>query len=253
MFSPVGKKKLLIQQKFGGGGGGPVSNDGARSASPNSRSPSRPGTSRPLSPEKDDTKQKMKLLAPTSVIAATGVLESALSDAGMTGVVMRKILEATTRYRPHRDAILLKAFESKTLDYQFFRQNLATAFWLTFTDDEFQAVIEFFDPTKAGIVDGYSFMIAFTRLAAIRKDHESQLVREKQEEFIANKKAQEEREKLEKEKRNEMAVDYSFNEATKITALRKLEKAAKHFDPNHPSSPSTAAFEVKSIKPAVFK
>lgn len=251
MFSPIGKKKRLIEQKFSRGG------ERVGSSSPRSRSPTRGGSISPRSPSPsgslDDTRQRMKLLAPTSMIAASGVLERALSDPGMTGVVMKRILEATARYRPGRDAITLKAFEAKTLEYSFFRQNLSTAFWLTFTDDEFQAVIEFFDPTKAGIIDGYSFMIAFTRLAAMRKDNEAQIVREKQEAFMRNKQAEEERDKIEKEKRNDLAVDYNFNEASKKSALRKLEQAAKNFDPYHPASPSTAAFEVRAIKAAVFK
>lgn len=249
MFSPVGKKKLLIQQKFARG------DDRGRSLSPSSPHGGRPRSvsSGSPSPQPENVNEKIKLLAPTSAIAATSSLEKALADPGMPGVVMRKVMEATTRYRPHRDAILLKAFESKSMEYQFFRQNLNTAFWLTFTDEEFQAVVQHFDPTKAGIIDGYSFMIAFTRLAAMRKDSEAQVVREKQEIFERNKKDEEERQRIEKEKRNDLAVDYNFNAATQKSALRKLEHAAKNFDPYHPSSPSTIAFEVKSIKPAVFK
>ncbi|RYH16498.1 hypothetical protein EON65_30015 [archaeon] len=96
-------------------------------------------------------------------------------------------------------------------------------------------------------------MIAFTRLAAMRKDHELALVREKQEAYEKSVQDSKERERIEKEKKNELAVDYNYNEATKTNALRKLERAAKNFDPYHPASPSTAAFEVKKIKPSVFK
>eukprot|EP01031_Cornospumella_fuschlensis_P040448 gene40448-49296_t len=126
MFSPVGKKKYLIQQKFGGSTERAIS-----PGSPGSRSPSRGPRSRSSSPtlsQKDDSLKKLRLLAPTSVIAANGALEKALGDVGMTGQIMRKLLEATTRYRPHRDAILLKAFESKTMAYEFFRLNLNSAF-----------------------------------------------------------------------------------------------------------------------------
>eukprot|EP01039_Chlorochromonas_danica_P011214 gene11214-12506_t len=267
MFSPVGKKKILLQQKFARG-----DDSGHRALSPSSsptrghgtessrHSPTRSSfggasvSSRSTSPSERASRGKVKIPpSSASQVAATGALERALSDPGMLGIVMRKILQATTNYRPHRDAILLKAFESKVLEYQFFRLNLNTAFWLSFSDEEFQTVVDYFDPSKAGLIDGYAFMIAFTRLAAIRKDHEAQLVREKQEEFLKNKEAEEERELIEIEKRNDLAVDYHFSEGVRKTALKKLELAAKNFDPYHPSSPSTAAFDVKFIKPAAFK
>lgn len=256
MFSPIGKKKILIQKKFNGG----VSPDSSRPGSPTNllqsipkspSSPSRRGGS--LSPDIREIRAKLKEQAPTSAIASTACLETALADPGTIGDVMRRILEATARYRPERDSVMLKAFESKTIDYYLFRQNLNAVFWLQFNDEEFNALVKYFDPTSTQLIDGYSFMIAFTRLSGIRKAKESAITREKQEMFEKQQAEERERKMLEKEKRMETAVDYNFTPEIKTAALKKLETAAKNFDPAHPSAPSTRAFDVAFLKPAEFR
>lgn len=247
----MGKKKILLQQKFGGS---TASISPSRSSSPKARSssPSSPN-GRSNSPDLREMRKKIKELAPTSAIAATNRLESALTDVGHLGTVMKKILEATSRYRSDRDGVMLKAFESRTIEYEFFRHNLQAVFWISFTDEEFQVLLDYFDPTKTGIVDGYSFMIAFTRLGAIRKSRESMEIREKQEIFEQNIKDDKERAILEKNKKLESGVDYSFTPDIKKIAMLKLESAASKFDPGHPSAPSTKAFDINGIKPATFR
>ena len=116
MFSPMGKKKILLQQKFGGSTSTAAASPSDRSKSPNAR--------RSHSPDLREIRKQIKELAPTSVIAATNRLENALTDVGLLGNVMKKILEATSRYRADRDSVMLKAFESRTLQYDFFRHNL---------------------------------------------------------------------------------------------------------------------------------
>jgi hypothetical protein len=252
MFSPMGKKKLLLQQKFGG--------TSAQPGSPPSLSPPRPSTSTVGSAitSRDDRdlkelKKKLKIQAPTSTVAASGRLEVALSDVGHLGDAMRRIMEATARYRPERDGILLKAFESRTIDYEFFRLNLRNVFWLSFSDDEFKALIEYFDPTSAELIDGYSFMKAFVRLSGIRKTRDSLEVREKQEVFEQSQKDDAEREQLAKEKKLEKGIDFGFNAAARLRAIEKLHAAAKRFDPGHPSAPSTRSFNINFVKPATFR
>lgn len=247
----MGKKKILLQQKFGGASPSrspsPNRGDKARSLSPSSQ------TSTTSQEEMLNLRKKLKILAPTSKVAASSKLESALADVGGLGVVMRKIMEATARYRSDRDGVMLKAFESKTLSYEFFRLNLQSVFWLTFSDEEFKVVIDYFDPTHAEIVDGYSFMKAFVRLSGIRKDRESLEVREKQENYEKTLKDEAEREMLAKNKRLEQGIDYNFSPEIRLVALKKLEIAATKFDPGHPSAPSTRAFNVNFVKPATFR
>jgi hypothetical protein len=266
MFSPVGKKKILIQQKFNHtdgvktafsksgdeGGAHRASTSPKQMNSPNRRLDS-PGGSLDSSHSLRDIRQKLKEQAPTSAIASNTKLEEALSDVGLVGHVVRKIMEATARYRPERDSVMLKAFESRNIEYSLFRQYLNQVFWISFTNDEFHALLQYFDPTNAGIVDGYSFMKAFVRLNGIRKDRESQIFREKQESYEKNIKDEEERKRLEKEKRLQQGVDYNFTPDTKKVAMEKFEIAAKKFDPGHPSAPSTAAFTVNSLKPLEFR
>lgn len=248
MFSPIGKKKILLQQKFGGSPpqspSSLVSRD--RAASPLQITASTTDDLREL-------KKKLKVLAPTSAVAASAKLESALSDVGTLGTVMRRIMEATARYRSDRDGVLLKAFESKTLEYDFFRQNLHSVFWLIFSDDEFVALVDYFDPTHAGIIDGYSFMKAFVRLSGIRKDRESLEVREKQESFEQSIRDQEERDRLAKNKQLEKGIDYNFSSGIRERAINKLRTAASKFDPGHPAAPSTRSFNVNFVKPATFR
>jgi hypothetical protein len=276
MFSPIGKKKVLVQQKFGGGEGSLRINigddgsvQGSRIGSPSFRSlgspsfrsngsPSHkrldsPGGSIDSMQSLRDIRQKLKDQAPTSAIASTVRLEEALSDVSYLGHVLRKIMEATSRYRPERDSIMLKAFESRTIDYTLFRNHLNQVFWLTFTNEEFEALINYFDPTHSGIVDGYSFMKAFVRLNGIRKDRESQVVREKQEAYETNLKAEEERKRLEKDKRLMSGVDYNFTPEIRKVAMEKFESAAKKFDPAHPSAPSLHVFNVSHLKPLEFR
>lgn len=142
MFSPIGKKKVLLQQKFGGdivkqlslsndegsiaGGGYRLDSPSGKSlggspsqksmGSPTNRRLDSPGGSLDSTHSIRDIRQKMKEQAPTSAIASTAKLEDALAHVGILGDVIRKIMEATSRYRPERDSVVLKAFESRTID-----------------------------------------------------------------------------------------------------------------------------------------
>jgi hypothetical protein len=259
MFSPIGKKKILLQKKFGlaespspNRSASPNSKDG--SASPNlgatgSSSPGgkrgRPSSSRGASLTEGSTV--------ANIVAASNKLDSAVHDTGLLGNVMRKIYDATSRYRPDRDSIILKSFESRNMEYHLFRQCLQSAFWITYTDDEFVAVVQYFDPNNEGVIDGYAFMIAFTRLSAMKKDKDAYLVREKQSVYEETVKTAKERERYLQEKKTNLAVDYDFTPDIRTLALKKLEIAAKNFDPGHPSAPSTKGFNVNTLKASEFR
>jgi hypothetical protein len=169
------------------------------------------------------------------------------------GVVMRKIQEATVRYRPEKDAVILKAFQSKHIEYDKFRAYLYSAFWLGFDEVEFSAFLSYFDPDDDKVVNGYDFMIAFTRLNGMRKAKASSDVREKQEQFLIQQGAEQERKEQQQEKKMDLSVDFGFSDEVRGRAITKLHEAAFKFDPKHPSCGSPEAFDVNFMKPAVFK
>ena len=238
----MGKKKILLEQRY------------TSTKSTKGKESSNEEDSPDESPKRKPRRAKsIKDMTFSDSVASTANLEKALSDPGIIGVMMNKILHATVRYRPEKDAVILKAFQSKHIEYDQFRSYLYSAFWLGFDDTEFQSLLEYFDAQKDGVINGYDFMIAFTRLGAIRKSRESLAVREKQEIFQMQQKEEEERKQLEKEKKMELAADFSFSEEVKQQAVRKLHDAAFKYDPGHPASRSTEAFNVNSLQPAVFK
>ena len=243
MFSPMGKKKILLEQRLGGRRGSLSSVESLPDLAASDFEPS--------SSKSKKNRGSMKEVGDS--IASTSNLEKALADTGITGVMMRKILESTVRYRPEKDAVILKAFQSKHIEYDKFRSYLYSSFWLGFEEDEFQAFLAYFDSQQDGIINGYDFMIAFTRLGAIRKSRVSLAVREKQELFLLQQKEDEERRLLELEKKNDLAADFSFTDEVKAVAIKKLNEAAFKFDPNHPACASPESFNVIAIKPAVFK
>ena len=98
------------------------------------------------------------------------------------------------------------------------------------------------------MLNGYDFMIAFIKLGGIRKDREALLVREKQEMFLRKQKDEEDRKKLEADKKMELAADFDFTEEAKKMALYKVSIAATKFDPKHPSSPSLDCFNSSTMK-----
>jgi hypothetical protein len=247
----MGKKKILLEQRYTSTKSKPRGddNDSASLSSDGRDSPT--DFARTMS-SKSRRNRSSKNGAGDS-IASTSNLQKALADMGTTGIMMNKIMQATVRYRPEKDAVILKAFQSKHIEYDKFRAYLYSAFWLGFDDPEFQSFLEYFDSEKDGVINGYDFMIAFTRLNAMRKSQESLAVREKQELFEAQQKEEEERKLLEQEKKMELAADYSFSEEVRLRAVKKMKDAAFKFDPNHPASGDTEAFNVNFLRPAVFK
>lgn len=252
MFSPIGKKKILLQHKFGQGGSRSPSPDASltRESPPISPSGSqiRGGSITSLTSTGNERPRSRANTAPN-----LSSLEKLLTDPGGIGQALRKLMEATAHYRPERDGIRLKAFQFSNLDYALFRNNIASTFWITFTDEEFHALTQFYDPQGSGDIDGYAFLKSFTRLGGIRKLRETVELKEKQEAFEARQKEEEELKKLYLDKKNDIRINYNFTAEVREMALRKLETAAKAFDPGHPSAPSTAGFNVNAVRPGVFR
>lgn len=253
MFSPVGKKKYLLQIKRAKDATGVLPDISQFSPAKYNKNASRASSPRDLAETYANSFNKTAVKKENIVVGSTQFLETILEDYGVKGVVMNRILEATARYRPDRDADVLKAFQSKAIEYKNFRNYLHSVFWLTFTDVEFTAVVEIFGNDEGQAINGYDFMIAFIKLGTIRKDREASLVREKQEAYLKHLKDEEERKEFEKRKKMELSVSYDFAEDVKATVKEKLTLAAKNFDANHPAAPSLNSFEGLCMNAAEFR
>ena len=281
MFSPHGKQKLLLQIKLAEDQGvkDPLSSvlerNARNTARPGSQGGSRPGSraesvrpsttggggrdrgARRAGSVEAGSRERNRGGGGTATqpaVMTTSKLERLLMDPGVDGLVMKRIMESTVRYRPDRDAVFLKTFQSKHIEYDMFRHYLNVAFWLTFTDDEyFDHVVPIFDPEGAEVIDGYSFMIAFIRLGGIRKDAEAAHTRERNEYYQRLASQEEIRRRQEFEGRNQVAADFDFDEATKKAAIEKTRLAAKGYDPGHPSAPSLEAFKASHMSVAVLR
>ena len=268
MFTPFGKQKLLLQIKLAEDRGvaDPLA---AVLKANNNDAPSRPGSSsqqaagsRPASSSSSSRRQRGRSAESVRVDAAGGAGEvistskllSLLRDPGVDGEIMQRVLESTVRYRPDKDSIVLRAFQSKNIEYVFFRHFLREAFLLTFSDEEYEHLTRIFDSSDAGVIDGYSFMIAFIRLGGIRKDRHAAEKRKESEDYLNRVQCDEASKKEELEKKYALVgADFDYDSQTKEVALMKLLQAAKGYDPGHPSAPSLEAFEASHMSVALLR
>jgi len=202
-----------------------------------------------------------KLVPPGESTGSTNRLLKLLDDKGPVGAVTRRVMEATTNYRPEREmAKTARVFETTELSYNVFRANLTKLYALTFSDDEFSYVKTVFDEHGDGKINGYHFMVAFTQLASIRKEREAAEVRKKEEAAARRREHEEEVRRLEAEKKMQVAADYKFTPQVQERALTKLAHAAKAFDPSHPNAPNLDGYaaavfnagELREMLRAVF-
>jgi hypothetical protein len=254
MFSPVGKKKVLVQIRNAKSSGKYVDAQeliAKMCPRPKSTSPSK----RIKEDGEIDMIKKKKTDGPTTdlykTVASSSFLENMLVNESEAGLAMNKILESTIQYRPEKDADVLKAFQSKEIPYSDFRRFLATIFWLSFTDVEYEEVCKIYDVHKIGSIDGYQFMVSFIQLGSIRKTRETKIVIEKQKKYEDELAAEEERKKLAIIKKNNSAVNYEFTVLDHTNAIEKMTIAAKNYDPS--TSPSLDGFTAAWIGPADFR
>ena len=265
MFSPVGKKKLLLQIKRAKEQGRDKDVQAlvqqAQALSPNLDliDYSKP----PPKPNRGDDFGSMEFSAgngKTNVVS-TSNLVSYLMHEGDVGAAFHRLLHATSRYRPE-DRIVLRMFESKKIEYSLFRQYLQTAFWLSFEEREWEALKGVLDKPGTGFIDGYQFMIGFIKLGGIRKDREAEDRRQRETAYLRRKELDAEQERLEQERKMELAARFDFSEEVQAQAVKKLLKCCKDFDPTHPQSPSldnllgvpyVRAAELREIFKNIFK
>jgi Ca2+-binding EF-hand superfamily protein len=269
MFAPVGKKKLLLRiQRAGGtladleaqpGGkeyiaemmkpspgqtmlaaGGSVTSDG--SPTPSQR---KVGV--------NDDKQASLFENGGGAAYSIKQLKAFLSTPGARGQAFEKLMECASRYRPERDSISIKAFHSTLMTHELFRTRLAEAFFLHYSDEEYEHIKQCFDPDKNEVIDGYAFIVSFLKLAGIRKDQIAMQLKKKQLKFEEDQRAKVEREQLIKNKIFDEGVDFDYGYHHSRSAAAKMKAAAAKYDPGHPSAPDLGGFTVKSLKPYDFK
>ena len=224
---------------------------GTGNASPTSQA----STTSPDSKAKD-TKSR-------TVFSTKKILRLLHSEEEEVSAVMTKLLDGTVRYRPDKDALSLKPFESAILEYDLFRSLLRANFELAFNDHEYSQVIKIFDKSNAGHIDGFQFIIAFIKLCSMRKDRDAEMARKKQAKFMKQMKKEEIQKQLEIEKRQELKVNFdAIDGDEKSKAISKFNQACKDFDPAHPQSPSLDGLlgvpfvrpaELREIMKATFK
>lgn len=204
-------------------GSSPVSTDAVQLFGSNNSSPS---NKRNQSPSRTVGRYKRN----TVFISSTANLMTLLSSGGTSGAVANKLLESTVHYQPERDAIHLRFFKAKDLNSVIFRLKLLNFFELSFSDDEFEFLCSLFEGDSSHI-DGFEFMIFYIKLSTIRKDREALKHRESQEQLSKLREIEDERKKLEAEKKMSVSANYSFTNGIRASALSKLAAAAKGYDP----------------------
>lgn len=96
-------------------------------------------------------------------------------------------------------------------------------------------------------------MFYLCNTASIHKAKHAQKLREEQRDYELRQKELAEEKEMEKAKKNELSVNFDFDDATKFRAIAKMTEAAKKYDKNHPASVSLDGFEGASLNPAMFK
>jgi hypothetical protein len=97
---------------------------------------------------------------------------------GLDKAVLLKLMDATIRYNPERDRLLLTTFECKQMDYETFRTSLQTSFNISFSPLEFAQLLKLLDMGRnnSGYVDGTNFIVLFIKLNNLRRDNEANKV-----------------------------------------------------------------------------
>jgi len=263
MFSAGGKKKLLLQIKRAKEKGIELdpstltlqsSNNSPLKTLPTSKEPIHEGKVYNRLPPSQRWKISQNPIAKKgTTIASKSNLERLLDDKDTHGIIMKRILEATTRYDPGKNDVSLRAFDDRKIDYNLFRNNLSSIFWLRFSDHEFEYVLDVYDNDGVGTVDGYQFMLSFIKLRGIKKDKDFEIAKRKQERYERELKIEEEKKKFDAEKKMELAADFNYGERTRREAIGKLKHAAKSFDVMHPQTPSLEGLVSAIVKPAEFR
>lgn len=180
-------------------------------------------------------------------------LSKLITESSVAGSAVRKVAESAYRFNKGRDAILIKAFETSSLDYAEFRVLLKRMFFLSFTDEEYVHVTHMFDTNSNGAVNGSDFILCFIILAKIMKDiRRSRNVQHSRARQSINTQHQEDI--IKKKNDKELGVeDYNYSENDKQSAIEKITTAAHKFDRTHHAAKSLKQFDVAYLNPFNFR
>ena len=221
-------------------------------------------TAPPLSSTKESIAKSPDKDSKTTPTAATkkgtGILSgkkiAALMDSAndIDKLIIQKLIDLTSKYRPDKDGLLLKAFEDSNISYALFRSLLHSQFGASMSDFEFNNLCYILDNRMSKTIDGYGFIILFIKLYGIRVDMFTQSKIKKQQKFLAQQAKQEMVKSLEREKKCNNAISFSYTLEIKETTIKKFNSACKAFDPAHPQSPKLdALMGVQSVKPGELR
>jgi Ca2+-binding EF-hand superfamily protein len=166
---------------------------------------------------------------------------------------IRKIMEATSYYRPERDSESLRAFDSRGMETARFRKLAKALLQLRLTEEEFGTLMKHLDPLETGMLDSSQFMVMFVKLNTMRQERETQVNKQKQIELEKQRSGEEERKRvaLETKYSEEVEMDYDKNDVEQ--AMRKVAASAYCFDPHNTSAPNLDLFAGTRMKVPVFR
>lgn len=134
-----------------------------------------------------------------------------------------------------------------------FREMLKRTFGLQCTPQELGALIHIFDKNNDGEIECSEFLLQFFKFGFAARNEEIAAQRAKQAKMNAEAEAERIRKLQQQEEKMELKVDYDFSEADEARMHEKIAEAAKKYDKNHPASVSLEGFDVKYMKPGVFR
>lgn len=166
----------------------------------------------------------------------------------------QKLTHAATMYhKNHPSAVGLDGFDAYQLTYGEFRELVKRTFNIRLSEGELAAIIAFFDTESEGFIRSKDFLVHFFKTGFNERNrfHSDQLKKDRE---LAAQREREAEEKLRAQwAKMELNIDWNFAQSDTDSALEKITKAAREYDPNHPSSMSLSAFDGASMTPAVFR
>lgn len=273
MFSPIGTKKYMLQNyRRAKQTGKPIEEISVtpmkvlQSAALRARLPSfvsfeSPGASDDEEEGERCTTTRGGSRCGLSKSAVKNLLESQGGDDATAAALYRainKVFAVVGNFRRDRDSDLIAPFESKCMEFAYFRGMAKRVFNIDFTEDEFNALKGTFFSSDGKGINGSEFLVCFTHLSSIHKKRQDALIRSQQEQQKAREQRLEEERRavydptLRQQQKGQDAYQ-SFTESDADSALEKLRVGAKRYDKGHPAAKSLNGFEAAFLDPASFR
>lgn len=164
---------------------------------------------------------------------------------------MNKLIFSAWRFDRETNGDILKLFESKELDKDFFRFTLKSRMDCRLSREEFEAIYPHFE--NNGSVNGCEFLLLFYR---VRFEYKSKLLTERIKKEAAIRKDNAERiakRQQDFENRVRLKVSPNFTEEDSVSAFEKLKEAAVRYDRLMPGAVQLDGFDCEFLPPELFK